>query len=80
MRSLPVVCSSLHQVRADLQDVVGEGVDDVWAGDPRFEAERRGLNRRRDGGRADVGQDVGHLLRVARAARGSASPARTPAL
>ncbi len=45
----------------DAQHVIGIARDHVIAGDPRLEAERRTLDRRRDARRADVGQNVGDV-------------------
>jgi len=52
-------------MRHDPQNVVGIGGDDVVAGHPRLEAERRALDRRRNVGRTDIGQHVGDVLGVA---------------
>ena len=48
-------------MRDDAEHIVGVGRNDVIAGDPALEAERRALDRRRDPGRADIGQHIGDV-------------------
>ena len=51
-------------MRDDAQHVIGVARDHVVPGHPRLETERRALDRRRDAGRADVGEHVGDIDRV----------------
>ena len=53
------------EMRHDAEHVLGIARHHVVAGDPRLEAERRALDRRRDVGRAHVGQHVGDVDGVA---------------
>ena len=55
-----------HQVGGHAQDVLGVAGDHVRPRHARLEAERRGLNRRRQSFGRDVGEDVGDVDRVLR--------------
>ena len=57
------------QVRHDVDDVGGVGLDDVVAGDLRLEAERRALDRRVDALGRELREQIGDLLRVLAALR-----------
>jgi hypothetical protein len=61
----------LDQFGRHAHDVLGVAVDDGLAGHVRFEAQRRALDRRRDGFRNDIGKNLGDVHRVLRALFGA---------